>query len=421
MSTDSVTVNLSTSNNYTCDLNGNLLSDGTRGFDYDDENELIRVTLTNVWKSEFTYDGMMRRRILKEFIWNGASWIQTNEVHFIYDGNLVAQERASNNLPLVTYTRGNDLSGTLQGAGGIGGLLARTVNSSILVPQLSTSGHAYYHADGNGNITALINASQMIVAKYLYDPFGRKLSKYGLLADANKYRFSSKEWDQKTGLYYYLYRYYDPNLQRWLNRDPIQEKSGINLYKFLNNDSVNRIDIYGLDEMEYSGAWDTLLAFLVQPENGGLSAELTEDVLSSGLIADLTDFLHAQAMRSLKCGRQGSFADHKYISAYRPKLNSTWFWSGNWQLSYSYFCNWQCGLHTDAACKCCTCKFHCQITGLVSKHYTFFYDKGGNPGNRFVFDTLSYIAQGLLGSGDYYIDPAIFHWVRTGGISHCDR
>src|SRR5439155_859179 len=56
------------------DLNGNLLSDGQRAFDYDDENELIRVTVTNRWKSEFTYDGGMRRRIRKEYGWQFGSW-----------------------------------------------------------------------------------------------------------------------------------------------------------------------------------------------------------------------------------------------------------------------------------------------------------------------------------------------------------
>ena len=225
--TNSVTVNLQPTNSYTYDLNGNLLSDGRRGFAYDDENQLIRVTVTNAWKSEFSYDGKLRRRMVKEFTWNG-SWVQTNEVHFIYDGNLVVQERDANNLPQVTYTRGNDLSGTLQGAGGIGGLLARTDRAQV-IPWIVFPGggnpaygsHSYYHADGNGNITMLIGASQMIVAKYLYDPYGNTLAQSGLLADANTYRFSSKEWNANSGLYYYLYRFYDPSLQRWPNRDPL--------------------------------------------------------------------------------------------------------------------------------------------------------------------------------------------------------
>jgi hypothetical protein len=45
-----------------------------------------------------------------------------------------------------------------------------------------------------------------IVARYLYDPYRRLLGKWGALADANRYRFSSKEWQPQAGLYYYGYR-----------------------------------------------------------------------------------------------------------------------------------------------------------------------------------------------------------------------
>jgi len=50
--------------------------------------------------------------------------VQTNEVRYVYDGNVVVQERNNNGLPLVSYTRGIDLSGSLQGAGGIGAFCA---------------------------------------------------------------------------------------------------------------------------------------------------------------------------------------------------------------------------------------------------------------------------------------------------------
>jgi RHS repeat-associated protein len=242
INTNSVTV-MQATNIFAYDYNGNLLSDGWRGFDYDDENQLIRVTVTNSWKSEFTYDGKLRRRVLKEFTWNGSSWTQTNEVHFIYDANVVVQERDANNLPKVTYTRGSDLSGTLQGAGGIGGLLARTDNTQLIIG--SSSAHAYYHADGNGNVTMLINNLQLMVAKYLYDPFGNTLSLSGKLAGGNTYRFSSKEWNDNAGLYYYLYRFYDPNLQRWPNQDPLGEHGGLNLYRAMNNNPLSYIDPTG--------------------------------------------------------------------------------------------------------------------------------------------------------------------------------
>jgi len=220
-SSNSVTVNLPGTDNYSYDLNGNLLSDGNRNFAYDDENELTNVWVANAWQSVFVYDGKLRRRIESDYTWQNGTWLETNEIHFIYDGNVVIQERDANNLPKETYTRGNDLSGTLQGAGGIGGLLART--DSGLLNAGSMFAQAYYHADGNGNVTCLIYTNQQIAAKYLYDPYANTLAMSGLLAGANKYRFSSKEWNDNAGLYYYLYRFYDPNLQRWPNQDPLGE------------------------------------------------------------------------------------------------------------------------------------------------------------------------------------------------------
>src|SRR5207248_2214019 len=120
---------------------------------------------------------------------------------------------------------------------------------------------AFYHSDGNGNITCLIDTNQLVVGKYLYDPYGNTLSLSGSLASVNRYRFSSKEWNENSGLYYYLYRFYDPNLQRWLNRDPLGENgfesirhkktsvwgTGPNPYVFLKNSAVFVLDSWGLD------------------------------------------------------------------------------------------------------------------------------------------------------------------------------
>lgn len=178
---------------------------------------------------------------------------------YVYGATVGMKKRDKNNVPQVTCTCGRDLSGSLQGAGGIGGLLARTSNSQLLSPSSSAAAHAFYHCDGNGNITCLIDGNQAIVAKYLYDPYGNLLSQSGSLADANLYRFSSKEFHTASGLVYYLYRFYDPNLQRWPNRDPLSAKTpqhvsdwtknlfvemsqGPNLYWPFGNDPVSKRD-----------------------------------------------------------------------------------------------------------------------------------------------------------------------------------
>ena len=155
----------------------------------------------------------------------------------------VIQERNINGVPTVAYTRGPDLSGTLEGAGGIGGLLARTAHSGANGVTLTT---AFYHADGNGNVTYLLKLDQTVGATYQFDPYGRLLTSSGTLAAGNTYRFSSKELMLASGLYYYGYRFYDPNTQKWLNRDPILERGGMNLYRFIGNNSINGVDFYGL-------------------------------------------------------------------------------------------------------------------------------------------------------------------------------
>jgi RHS repeat-associated protein len=121
--------------------------------------------------------------------------------------------------------------------------------------------HYEYYADGNGNIVNLTDASQAVAASYEYDPYGNLLSSSGTMAGANVYRFSSKEYHAASGLYYYLYRWYDPQTQRWLNRDPLGTgmvrlswrglKSrpfpgellvGPNLYEYCLNDPINHTD-----------------------------------------------------------------------------------------------------------------------------------------------------------------------------------
>jgi RHS repeat-associated protein len=123
-------------------------------------------------------------------------------------------------------------------AGGIGGLLARTDHAS--------SSTYFYHADGAGNVTTLSDGQGRIAARYLYNPFGRLIAKWGPMADVNRYQFSSKESDYLSGLSYYGYRFYDPTLQRWLTRDPLGETGGINLYGFVGNDPLDQTDPLGL-------------------------------------------------------------------------------------------------------------------------------------------------------------------------------
>src|SRR5438309_5471622 len=53
---------------------------------------------------------------------------------------------------------------------------------------------------------------------------------------------------QASGLIYYLYRYYDASSQRWLNRDPLQERGGLNLYSLVRNAPISWFDANGLED-----------------------------------------------------------------------------------------------------------------------------------------------------------------------------
>ena len=83
--------------------------------------------------------------------------MSTNQSHV-----LILQERNSGNTPQVQYTRGLDLSGTIEGAGGIGGLLMRNRGNSGGI----WSTHNAYHSDANGNVTAMMNSSGVLQALY---------------------------------------------------------------------------------------------------------------------------------------------------------------------------------------------------------------------------------------------------------------
>lgn len=246
--TNVLALNLPGTQTFQHDANGNLTNDGTRAFFYDAENQLTNITVAGAWRTHLVYDGLQRRRIRREYTWSAGAWSLTNETRYVYDGLLVLQERDANNIPLITYTRGLDLSGSLQGAGGIGGLLALSDQRSAI----NAPANYYYHADGNGNVTALLSGGNEIAARYLYDPFGNIVSASGPMAGFNRYGFSSKE-RHHSGLILYERRAYDPNLQRWINQDPIGEAGGINLYGFVGNDPANYIDPFGL---EVGGVFD---------------------------------------------------------------------------------------------------------------------------------------------------------------------
>ena len=156
-------------------------------------------------------------------------WNLFHETVYTVDGGVT-------NVTEIQYFWGLDFSGTLQGAGGVGGLFAVSRNGQLYFP-------AY---DNNGNITKYIDESGNAVAAYEYDDFGRTISQSGPLADFFRHRFSTKYYDPETGLYYYGNRFYAPYWHIWLNRDPMEEEGGENIYSMCENNLVDAYDELGL-------------------------------------------------------------------------------------------------------------------------------------------------------------------------------
>ena len=211
------------------DLDGNLISDGAWIYSWDAENRMVDVSpaTTNIGsvRLSFAHDYMSRRVRKKVEAWDGSMWGNTVTSLYTYDGwNLICEDRSDDNKNNY-YVWGLDLSGTPQGAGGVGGLLARVREENIPRP-------LYYAGDANGNITDLVDTNGAVVAHYEYDPYGNTIAQSGDQADANPFRFSSKYWDGETGFYYYGYRFYSPELGRWISSDPQNEIGALNvIYK----------------------------------------------------------------------------------------------------------------------------------------------------------------------------------------------
>jgi RHS repeat-associated protein len=101
----------------------------------------------------------------------------------------------------------------------------------------------YYEADGLGSITSLTTTNGSVAQTYTYDCFGNITNSSGSLT--NFFRYTAREFDTETSLYYYRARYYDPNPGRFIGEDPSEFATGINFYVYVENHSTDLIDPTG--------------------------------------------------------------------------------------------------------------------------------------------------------------------------------
>ncbi|HWA28929.1 MAG TPA: RHS repeat-associated core domain-containing protein [Lacunisphaera sp.] len=244
------------------DYAGNLTGDGLWTYEYDAEDRLVamqtdpaaigtgKIANADARRLEFLYDYLGRRvqKIVRDGR-NTATGLYSStplkKDRYLYDDwNLIAEFDATSTLTLVrSYTWGLDVQGSLSATGGVGALL------QIRDHALSRTWLPAY--DGNGNVIALLDSeagSAAIAAVYEYGPFGEPLRTEIRDNDAAavSFRFSTKFTDAETGLVCYGHRYYSATLGRFINRDPIEEDGGLNLYGFAGNDGVNGWDYLGL-------------------------------------------------------------------------------------------------------------------------------------------------------------------------------
>jgi len=204
------------------DNNGNLLtvinSCGTTTYAWDARNRLVGISgytsTCTALSAAFKYDAIGRR--IEKTI-NGTT------TKYLYDGLDIIQE----------------IQGTAKTN------YIRTLNIDEPLTRIRADGTVrHYVKDALGSIIALTDDTGAVKTTYAYDPFG-KVTITGEASD-NPFQYTGRENDG-TGLYYYRFRYYSPELQRFISEDPIGLKAGdVNFYAFVGNNPVNFVDPLGL-------------------------------------------------------------------------------------------------------------------------------------------------------------------------------
>jgi YD repeat-containing protein len=166
---------------YTYDYNGTTQTktdgSGVTTYSWDYENRLGSVTLPGSGGTvSFKYDPF-GRRIYKSST-SGTSI-------YAYDGDNLIEETNSSGTAVARYSQGLHIDEPLA--------------------MLRSSATSYYSADGLGSVTSLTNSSGANAATYTFDSFGNITASTGSLT--NPFRYTGREWDTETSLYYYRARF----------------------------------------------------------------------------------------------------------------------------------------------------------------------------------------------------------------------
>lgn len=204
---------------YEHDRRGNLTYKQTKEqtcrYRYNLLNQLIGCQLPNRTQAEYHYDALGRRI---------AKIVDGKITRFYWDQfQIVAEESDGEQTEYVFEP-----------------------DSYILLTMVKADRAYFYHHDHLGTPQEITDMTGRIAWVGWYDAFGQcEISPIANIA--SQWRFQGQYHDEETGLHYNVFRYYQPELGRYLTRDPISYLSGdLNLYRYVGQDYVNDTDALGL-------------------------------------------------------------------------------------------------------------------------------------------------------------------------------
>jgi RHS repeat-associated protein len=231
--------------------NGNLANDGTLIYAYDALNRLIQVNRVSDGTviANYSYDAL-NRRVMRAVSNGGLSGdLPTETLYQAWFGQQLMQERrSSDNDRTRYYLWGNYIDELIQ------------IQYYITTGGSSLPAGDYYPLQDNlYRTTALTDYEGNIVEAYDMDAYGNTLTFTAAgtggnwWADnatqsdqiGNRVIYSGYMYDPETQLYYVRNRFYNPQLGRWIQRDPIEYLGGINLYEYVQSDPILKIDSTG--------------------------------------------------------------------------------------------------------------------------------------------------------------------------------
>jgi len=128
-----------------------------------------------------------------------------------------------------------------------GSVLARytgTQNTDGPLAMLRSGVTNFYNADGLGSVTSLADSSGNLAQTFTFDSFGNRTASSGSLT--NPIRYTGREFDAETNLYYYRARFYDPAAGRFISEDPARINGDIDFYRYAYNAPIQFVDPLGL-------------------------------------------------------------------------------------------------------------------------------------------------------------------------------